>query len=295
MICLNYLVLSYLLFVAACADEEDVTVEFSSPEINKPSENAKNASQLILQEIEGHISERLLSEKTIKDGANLTADGKLENINGTGNSSAEGKNVIKVQCLPRVLAENEVPTVTLTNGSMFLKALTPSPANTSTGECSVVLFYSSQCAFSARMAPHFNALPRVFPDIAFYAVDILQTGNIHVRYGLVFVPNVMLFHNSKPVGRFNETTLNLEQFVKFIHKFTGLQHNGTLNVTSADMSGPVPSSIVKKTDYVLILAWAFTICCLCFGFLKSSICHRIVEFLKNTWQEAAAAQHEHED
>ncbi|GFQ78481.1 thioredoxin domain-containing protein 15 [Trichonephila clavata] len=99
------------------------------------------------------------------------------------------------------------------------------------------------------MAPHFNALPRVFPDISFYAVDVVETGNLYVRYGLVYVPNVMLFHNSKPFARYNETMLNLDMFVKFINKFTGLSHNGTLNVTSADMKGPVPSALTKKMDY----------------------------------------------
>ncbi|KAF8788343.1 hypothetical protein HNY73_009857 [Argiope bruennichi] len=85
------------------------------------------------------------------------------------------------------------------------------------------------------------------------------------------------------------------QFVKFINKFTGLTHNGTLNVTSADMIGPVPSTLTKRIDYVLILAWVFTLCCFCFGFAKSSFCKCTVEFFRNTWYEANATQHEHEE
>lgn len=76
----------------------------------------------------------------------------------------------------------------------------------------------------------------------------------------------------------------------------GLEHNETnLNVTSADMSGPVPSTLTKKVDHVLILAWVFTLACMCFAFLRSYVCRYLVDLIKNTWQEAAAAQHEHED
>lgn len=60
---------------------------------------------------------------------------------------------------------------------MLLKVLTPPAANNaSTNECIVVLFYSPQCVFSARMAPHYNALARVYPDITFYAVDAMDYG-----------------------------------------------------------------------------------------------------------------------
>lgn len=53
--------------------------------------------------------------------------------------------------------------------------------------------------------------------------------SLHVRYGLVYVPNVMLFHNAKPIARFNETVMNLDQFVKFINKFTGKYFTSVLN------------------------------------------------------------------
>ncbi|XP_035214364.1 thioredoxin domain-containing protein 15-like [Stegodyphus dumicola] len=287
-------------------DDSDTEVQFSKPENAKPLENDKNATTLILEEIEDHVSklkETVSINRDLLTSGNISINGSAnEGItginagqNGSSNASSEAKNKVKVECAPRTLSENEVPTVILANSSTLLKALTPATTNTSAGECVAVLFYSAQCIFSARMAPHFNALPRVFPDIQFYAVDAMEHGNLHVRYGLVYVPNVMLFHNAKPFARFNETTLNLDQLVKFIHKHTGLQHNGTLNVTSADMNGPVPSTLTKKVDYLLILAWAFTLCCIAFGFIKSSFCQRIVDFLKNTWQEAAAAQHEHED
>lgn len=41
-------------------------------------------------------------------------------------------------------------------------------------ECSVVLFFTAWCQFSASLAPHFNALPRVFPSMHFLALDASQ-------------------------------------------------------------------------------------------------------------------------
>ncbi|GFU06385.1 thioredoxin domain-containing protein 15 [Nephila pilipes] len=308
-------VLCFVLFFAVIASEEeeaDVTVEFSSHLTDRPIENAKNASIVTSDEIEVRVpyNKEIKNEKlsAVYDiDANATSMFEKNDIVNESNSvqstetnttanATDTKSKMKVECTPRIIPEDEIPTVALANSSVLLKVLAPNAnKNSTTGDCVVVLFYSNQCVFSARMAPHFNALPRVFPDIAFYAVDVVETGNLYVRYGLVYVPNVMLFHNSKPFARYNETMLNLDQFVKFINKFTGLSHNGTLNVTSADMSGPVPSSLSKKIDYALILAWAFTLCCLCFGFAKSSVCKRAMEFFRNTWQEANATQHEHEE
>lgn len=308
-------VLCFALFFAVIASEEeeaDVTVEFSSHLADRPIENAKNASIVTSDEIEVRVpynkeiqDEKLSAVYDIdanatsaiekKDVVNESSSVKSTMTNTTANAT-DTKSKMKVECTPRVIPEDEIPTVTLANSTILLKVLAPVVnKNSTTGDCVVVLFYSNQCVFSARMAPHFNALPRVFPDIAFYAVDVVETGNLYVRYGLVYIPNVMLFHNSKPFARYNETMLNLDQFVKFIDKFTGLSHNGTLNVTSADMKGPVPSTLTKKIDYALILAWAFTSCCLCLGFAKSSFCKRAMEFFKNTWHEANATQHEHEE
>lgn len=238
-------------------------------------------------------SESVTLESDVKPQENGTVvEGNITLANAT--SGNENKTSVKVECLLGELQVGEIPAVQLINGTMLIKIFS-APANNSTaGECSIVMFYSPYCVFSARAAPHFNALARVFPGVKCYAVDAMTNGNLHLRYGLVAVPNVMLFHKGKPIARFNETHLNLERLVTFVEKYTGLQYNGTLNVTSADMSGPVPSTLSKKVDYVLILAWIFTICCLCYGFSKSTLCHKIIETVKRTWQEAEA-QHEHEE
>lgn len=54
--------------------------------------------------------------------------------------------------------------------------------NANSTECSVVLFFTTWCQFSAGLAPHFNALPRVFPSMHFLALDASQ----HSRWLFMF-------------------------------------------------------------------------------------------------------------
>lgn len=71
-------------------------------------------------------------------------------------------------------------------------------------------------------APHFNALPRFFPDIKMAAIDAMTFRNFNAQYGIVGVPTLMLFHNGRPAAKFNDTTeYSLETFSKFISKYTG--------------------------------------------------------------------------
>lgn len=59
--------------------------------------------------------------------------------------------------------------------------------NANSTECSVVLFFTAWCQFSARLAPHFNALPRVFPSMHFLALDASQ----HSRWMAMFSGSVV--------------------------------------------------------------------------------------------------------
>jgi hypothetical protein len=45
----------------------------------------------------------------------------------------------------------------------------PIPKNSST--CSIILFYYPWCIFSAKAAPHFNAIGRLFPGLNVLALD----------------------------------------------------------------------------------------------------------------------------
>lgn len=63
--------------------------------------------------------------------------------------------------------------------------------NPNGSDCTLVLFYTPWCRFSASLAPHFNSLPRAFPALHFLALDASQ----HSRY----LPSVGFM--SHPIGR----------------------------------------------------------------------------------------------
>ncbi|XP_069705621.1 thioredoxin domain-containing protein 15 isoform X2 [Periplaneta americana] len=185
--------------------------------------------------------------------------------------------------------------VELVNSTRLLNLLVTEPNVTnrrSVADCVALLFYARCCPFSSLAAPHFNALSRAFPDIKMAAVDAMKHHSFNTQYGIVGVPTVMLFHNGRPAAKFNDSEYNLEMFTRFITKYTGMEPQGKLVVTSADFGGPVPSVPVKETDYCLALSWIFILVCGVYFFSKSTWWRWIVETIQNTWREAEA-QHEH--
>ena len=42
------------------------------------------------------------------------------------------------------------------------------------GACVVVMFYAKWCLFSSQAAPHFNAIPRYYPNIKVVAIDAMK-------------------------------------------------------------------------------------------------------------------------
>ena len=96
------------------------------------------------------------------------------------------------------------------------------------------------------------------------------------------------------MAKFNDTQYTLENFAEFVKKFTSLDPVGAINVTSADFEGPLPNAPTQDADYLLWTAWIFLISYCCYAITRSTIWQRMVETLRNNWQEAEA-QHEHGD
>lgn len=162
------------------------------------------------------------------------------------------------------------------------------------GTCVLVLFYARWCVFSSQAAPHFNALPRSFPHIKSVAIDAIKYQSFNAQYGIVGVPTLMLVHNRKPVAKFNITVYTLDTFAGFILHFTTLRPSGPVFVTSADFSGPVPSTPSNETDYCLVLSWVYIAACALYFISKSRWWRQFIELVQNTWRESNA-QHEHVD
>ncbi|KAG7484670.1 hypothetical protein MATL_G00052640 [Megalops atlanticus] len=168
-------------------------------------------------------------------------------------NSTEATKTYKVSCDKRNITGMDNFTVTILNASQDLMEF----LNANSTECSLVLFYTTWCQFSASLAPHFNALPRVFPSMHFLALDASQHSSLSTRFGTVAVPNILLFQGVKPMARFNQTDRTLETLTSFITNQTGFEAVLGQNVTEEDRLGPLPSVPVKSIDWLLVFSVLF--------------------------------------
>ncbi|MFT7796480.1 hypothetical protein Z043-101348, partial [Arapaima gigas] len=168
-------------------------------------------------------------------------------------NSTEAPKQHKVSCDPRNMTGTDSLTVQILNASQDLMEL----LNANSSECSLVLFYTTWCQFSANLAPHFNALPRVFPAIHFLALDASQHSSLSTRFGTVAVPNILLFQGAKPMARFNQSERTLETLTSFITNQTGLEVITGQTVKEEDYQGPLPSIPMKSIDWLLVFSVLF--------------------------------------
>lgn len=234
------------------------------------------------------------TNETIDQPANITS---ALAVNVTLQNASDESNVTQkyVSCASG-FGSNEVQ---LVNDTELVKLLLPNTNVTNretTANCVAVLFYSQYCPFSSMAAPHFNALPRAFPDIKMVAINAMMYHLFNTQNGIVGVPSLLLFHNGRPVAKFNDSEYTLELYSRFLMKHTGIKAADMSYVTSADFTGPVLSVPSKDTDLFLGLSWAFIIICAAYYFTKSKWWRWIVETVQNNWRESEAqAQHDHND
>ncbi|XP_060911407.1 thioredoxin domain-containing protein 15 [Labrus mixtus] len=170
-------------------------------------------------------------------------------------NTTETTKTYKVNCDKRNITGMETFSVQVLNVSQDLMEF----LNANSTECSVVLFFTAWCQFSANLAPHFNALPRVFPIMHFLALDASQHSSLSTRFGTVAVPNILLFQGAKPMARFNHTDRTLETLTSFIANQTGFEAGPDGNVMDADRLGPLPSEPLKSIDWLLVFSVLFIV------------------------------------
>lgn len=209
----------------------------------------------------------------------------------TNNSTDTGSKKVKFQCSGRNVSDNVNATVKLITSARLLQLLNFEKNDTeNVTDCLLVMFYAPWCHFCAKVAPYYNALARVFPQLDFVAVDTAQFSNLLARFGTVSVPNILVFHQSRAAVKFNQTERTFENFVTFITNSTGLEPNITVNVTEADYLGPVPSVPTTEPDYLLLISWMFVIFCSSCMFIKSNKGQQYINRVRVLWQE-----HQHID
>lgn len=202
------------------------------------------------------------------------------------------KQIIKVKCLPN----RGNGTVHIVQSSKeILKILSPHGNSTKRnieGNCALILFYTKSCPGSAIVAPQFNALAKQFPDIKIAAIDAYKFHSFNTEFGIVGLPTILLFHQGRPVVKYNDTIATVQQFIKFVTRHTGIKpYYNSGFVSSEDFNGPLLNRVEKEPDKYLYLAWSFIIICAGYYFTKSSLYTQIVEIIKRNWRESEA-QHE---
>ena len=142
----------------------------------------------------------------------------------------------------------------------------------STHGCGLLLFYSPHCEFCTKLAPLYNALGRAYPDLAVMAVNVEQAMRMAAGYGVVGIPTVFFFYSGRPVSKFNQSR-DLASFQKFIQDLTGYLPSGgaELNITEADMDGPITTQVIESPDYYLIFSVVFLVTYIVLRFFGSKL------------------------
>jgi len=235
------------------------------------------------------------------------ASGSTNNSTGGGESAARPR----LHCVLATATDDEKnvegggvavngPRVQVVNGTELQLRLSeefsPNVTNrTFPGLCSITLFYGSWCNFSAKAAPFYNALPRYYPGINMYAIEATNNINILAQYGVIALPSILVFHNSRPMFMFNTTEHSLESYVQFLTPLTGISPRKTkLDVSEDDLLGPVPTTVVVQFNYNLLVASLFLVTCAIVNLSKSTYIGSVLDNLRNAWREVEI-QHEHTD
>ncbi|KAM9312428.1 thioredoxin domain-containing protein 15 [Gastrophryne carolinensis] len=230
-------------------------------------------------------------ESELKNASDDQMDTKIEN-NDTNVSTSEqvtteesnttdGTKPLKVNCEEHNVTSMDNVTVQVLNASQDLMEL----LNPNGSECTMVLFFTPWCSFSASLAPHFNALPRAFPSLHFLALDASQHSSLSTRFGTVAVPNILLFQGAKPMARFNHTERTLESLKSFIFNQSGIESKPDIVVTEADYEGPLPSTPQTGIDWLLVFSIVYVTAFIVYATMQNDrICWLI-----------PGQEHEHQD
>ena len=143
------------------------------------------------------------------------------------NESNDNSSRTKLSCNNTEALNVTVHSVLMVNATQYQSYLfdehNSSVSNRSqSATCSITMFYAPWCQFSAEAAPHYNALARVFPQLRLYAVDSSEHHSLNTQFGVMAVPSIFVFHNSRPLYKYNFTEYNLESFTQFVSLLTGI-------------------------------------------------------------------------
>ncbi|CAD6194231.1 unnamed protein product [Caenorhabditis auriculariae] len=149
--------------------------------------------------------------------------------------------------------------------------------------CMLTLFYAHQCPFSRDIAPHFNALAALFPDILPVAIDATQFSKLNFRYGVTGTPTVLLWHAGVAVARMQGTSHDLAGLSEFIVARTDQLPRfspKTTNITIPDGWDVLVIDMDNKNAYDLehtLVCFAVTLLLVLYTLRKQVLYSKIVQ------------------
>ncbi|NP_001090310.1 thioredoxin domain-containing protein 15 precursor [Xenopus laevis] len=217
----------------------------------KVSESESSVCDSTIEEAECSAYEHLNEPADAQDKGNSeTPERDTEQAKAEESNNTDSSKPLKVNCEERNITGISNFTVNILNITQDLMEF----LNPNSSECTLVLFYTPWCRFSAGLAPHFNTLPRAFPTLHFLALDASQHSSLSTRFGTVAVPNILLFQGAKPMARFNHTDRKLEALKSFIFNQSGIEAVPGVVVTEDDCESPLPCAPTVGIDWLLVFS-----------------------------------------
>uniref|UniRef100_A0A182K047 Thioredoxin domain-containing protein n=1 Tax=Anopheles christyi TaxID=43041 RepID=A0A182K047_9DIPT len=272
---------------------------FGGDNVAKANEKAEELAEPTQATVQGQTQQSTLFDYlTYRDKVACSLD-QANDQDDELNSEGSRKSPLRVNCTP---LEGNGTLYIITSLQDMVKGLAPYGVSNTTKRsevtsCFLMLFYTKTCIHSAMVAPHFNALARHFPDLMVTAIDAHNFHFLNAEFGIVGLPTIMLFHQGRPLVKYNGTEITLFSLAKFVTRHTGIeprlvnQKSGTatvLHYISDDFKGPLSNKVEYRTDYWLYVAWTFILVCMSYYFSKSTLYAQIVEMIKRNWRESAA-------
>ncbi|MFH4982059.1 hypothetical protein AB6A40_008768 [Gnathostoma spinigerum] len=146
-------------------------------------------------------------------------------------------------------------TVELLTSSELLEVIEVASENIGLPLCMITAFYAPDCIFSALMAPYFNALPRLYPQLRVIAVDATEYSKLNTRYGIGGTPSVIFWLDGVPLARMDAVPSSFTAFTSFLEKWTDLEPVMNASLIESDLSGPLNTDIPVESAWFTWLSW----------------------------------------
>ncbi|PAA84571.1 hypothetical protein BOX15_Mlig015673g1, partial [Macrostomum lignano] len=120
-------------------------------------------------------------------------------------------------------------------------------------QCAVLLYYLPYCPYSVALAPHFNALTRVFPGLHFFAAEADKVSPFYANYTTSMAPHIRIY-GDREYACVNISLRKLDSLIPELANLTGHKPLPNVSLTESDFAGPVPTVLTQQFDYWLLLS-----------------------------------------